>query len=71
MNVDINLTYDINSNTNIHARSITTDTGWKISLDRGLDIFQRFDSGIFSLESASQEARFCKAFEITYIKRDK
>lgn len=68
LNVDINFTYDIASKKHVHARSITTDTGWKISLDRGLDIFQRFDTGIFSIESASQEARFTKAFEITYIR---
>ncbi len=67
LNVDIDLTFEIASKKQHHARSITTDTGWKISLDRGLDIFQRFDSGLFSIESASQEARFTKAFEITYI----
>jgi hypothetical protein len=25
---------------NFHARSIVTDTGWKITLDRGLDLFR-------------------------------
>jgi ATP-dependent Lon protease len=67
LNVDINFTYEIASKKQYHARSITTDTGWKISLDRGLDIFQKFDTGVLSIESVSQEARFCKAFEITYI----
>ncbi len=71
LNADINFTFDVAPKTKIHARSITTDTGWKISLDRGLDIFQRFNTGIFAIETVSQEVRFCKAFEITYIKLDK
>ena len=54
----------------LHARSISTDTGWKISLDRGLDIFQRFETGLLNIQSASQEARRCKAFEITYIRKE-
>jgi ATP-dependent Lon protease len=51
----------------IHARSITTDHGWKISLDRGLDIFQRYDINLFNLLAAVQEERLTKAFEVTYI----
>jgi ATP-dependent Lon protease len=70
LNHDINFTYEFASKKHYHARSITTDTGWKISLDRGFDIFQRFDTGVLSIESVSQEARFCKAFEITYIRID-
>jgi ATP-dependent Lon protease len=54
----------------IHARHIITDTGWKISLDRGLDIFQRFDmSDGLSISNRLQEFRACKGFEITYIKQ--
>ena len=52
----------------IHARSITTDLGWKISLDRGLDIFQRYEISIFSLAASAQDERLTKSFEITYIK---
>jgi ATP-dependent Lon protease len=51
-----------------HARSITTDHGWKISLDRGLDIFQRYEISPFSLVASVQEERFTKAFEVTYIR---
>jgi ATP-dependent Lon protease len=51
-----------------HARSITTDHGWKISLDRGLDIFQRYEISPFSLASSVQEERQTKAFEVTYIR---
>jgi ATP-dependent Lon protease len=52
---------------NFHARSITTDTGWKITIDRGLDIFQRFETGPFSLEQAVQEARLTRGAEVTYL----
>ncbi|MBT4196264.1 MAG: BREX system Lon protease-like protein BrxL [Gammaproteobacteria bacterium] len=52
-----------------HARHIVTDTGWKISLDRGLDIFQQYNmNDAFQLSNRLQQHRACKAFEITYIK---
>jgi ATP-dependent Lon protease len=63
--------YEYKDNDDIHARSIVTDTGWKISLDRGLDIFQRYDGGALSLASHSQESRACKAFEVTYLRTEK
>ena len=37
----INLTYEFNEAK--HDRHIITDTGWKITIGRGLDIFQKFD----------------------------
>ncbi|WP_170385551.1 MULTISPECIES: BREX system Lon protease-like protein BrxL [unclassified Ruegeria] len=51
-----------------HARHIVTDTGWKISLDRGLDIYQHFGSSAFSLAGRFQEHRAVKQFEVTYLK---
>jgi len=52
-----------------HARHITTDTGWKISLDRGLDIYQRFEmNDAFNINNRLQETRSCKSFEVTYLK---
>ena len=52
-----------------HARHIVTDTGWKISLDRGLDIYQPYDmNDSFQLTNRMQKHRACKAFEVTYIK---
>ena len=53
---------------NFHARSITTDTGWKITIDRGLDIFQKFEGGVFSLQQALQEARLTRGAEVTYLR---
>jgi len=70
MKVDITFTYEFDDTRSLHARSITTDTGWKISLDRGLDIYQRFEGGLLSLASMDQRARFCKAFEVTYLRSD-
>lgn len=53
----------------LHARHIVSDTGWKISLDRGLDIFQKFEmNDAFSLANRVQSYRQVKAFEITYLK---
>jgi len=52
-----------------HARDIVTDTGWKIVLDRGLDIFQapiRKDG--FSLGDRLQEHRIIKGFYVTYVR---
>lgn len=53
----------------IHARSIVTDTGWKISLDRGLDIYQNCErKDVFQFTTRLQKYRPCKRFEITYLK---
>jgi ATP-dependent Lon protease len=62
-------TWEFDPTETIHARSIVTDTGWKIALDRGLDIFQHYQmNDAFDLANRMQEYRSCKAFDITYIK---
>lgn len=53
---------------NFHARNISTDAGWKITMDRGLDIFQKYETGPFSLEQAMQEARLTRGVEVTYLR---
>ena len=50
---------------NCHDRWIETDTGWKIILGRGLDIFQKPDDK-FTLGFLDQTKRKCKATTITY-----
>ena len=50
---------------NIHDRWIETDTGWRIILGRGLDIFQKPDDK-FTLGFMDQTKRKCKATTITY-----
>lgn len=61
-------TWDFDHSPNFHARSIVTDTGWKITIDRGLDFFQKYETGAFSLEQSMQEARLTRGAEITYLK---
>lgn len=53
----------------LHDRWIETDTGWKIILGRGLDIFQKPDDK-FTLGFLDQRKRKCKATQITYIKKN-
>lgn len=52
-----------------HARDIVTNTGWKIVLDRGLDIFQPpIKTEGFSLGDRLQDHRVIKGFYVTYVK---
>lgn len=64
----VSFSWEYDHSPGFHARHITTDTGWKILLDRGLDIFQRFEAGPFSLAQALQTERFTRAVEITYLR---
>lgn len=67
--VGIKFTWEYDST--IHARHIVTDHGWKILLDRGLDVFQPFDNkDAFSLAARLQSQRQCKKFEVTYLRAD-
>ncbi len=49
----------------LHDRWIETDTGWRIILGRGLDIFQKPDDK-FTLGFLDQTKRKCKATTIVY-----
>jgi len=60
--------WEFDHSTNFHARNIATDTGWKITMDRGLDIFQKYETGPFSLEQAMQDARLTRGVEVTYLR---
>lgn len=53
-----------------HDRWIRTDTGWRINLGRGLDIFQKAEGGWFDFGSSRQEFRQVRAFGVTYIRED-
>jgi len=67
----IHFTWEFDDSGSIHARHIVTDTGWKILLDRGLDIFQRYEmNDAFALANRLQEQRAVKAFEVTYLRID-
>jgi ATP-dependent Lon protease len=65
----IKFSWEFDGTNTIHARHIVSDTGWKISLDRGLDIYQKFEmNDAFSLANRLQGYRQVKAFEVTYLK---
>ena len=51
-----------------HDRWIRTDTGWRINLGRGLDIFQKSEGGWFDFGSSRQEFRQVRAFGVTYMR---
>ena len=67
----IKFSWEFAGTNTIHARHIVSDAGWKISLDRGLDIFQKYEmNDSFSLANRLQKFRQVKAFEITYLKAE-
>ena len=68
-NIGINFTWEFDTSGTIHARHIITNHGWKISLDRGLDVYQHYDmNDAFAFSNRLQQFRPCKAFEVTFIK---
>jgi ATP-dependent Lon protease len=69
LTVGIKFAYSFDNSGAQHARHIITDQDWKISLDRGLDIFQQYDmNDAFQLTNRMQKQRPCKAFEVSFIK---
>ena len=68
--VGVNFTWEFDGTGTIHARHIVTDQGWKISLDRGLDIFQHYEMNeAFAFANRLQQYRPCKAFEVTFLEQ--
>lgn len=51
----------------VHDRFIWADNGWKITLGRGLDIFEK-NEGRFNAADLDQTLRRCKACEVTYLR---
>lgn len=65
----VEFTWAFDNSETAHARDIVTDTGWKIVLDRGLDIFQApIKKDGFSLSDRLQEHRIIKGFYVTYLR---
>jgi ATP-dependent Lon protease len=60
--------FEYETDPGFHARSIVTDTGWKITLDRGLDFFQPYDMKALSFGALNQEERITRSCEITYLR---
>jgi ATP-dependent Lon protease len=66
--IGIRFTWEYVAHGAIHARHIVTDTGWKILLDRGLDIFQHYEmNDAFAFSNRLQQVRACKGFEVTFL----
>jgi ATP-dependent Lon protease len=65
----VDFTWAFDTSGTAHARDIVTDTGWKIVLDRGLDIFQPpLSRAGFNLGDRLQEHRMVKGFYLTYVR---
>jgi ATP-dependent Lon protease len=69
--VGIQFTWAYDTSGARHESDITTDTGWKIALGRGLDVFQRFElNDVFSFANRLQQQRQCKEFSVTFVRVD-
>ncbi len=62
--------FEVTFDPTIHDRSITTNTGWKIVLGRGLDFYQYVSGDAFDLASRIPALRQVKAFGVTYVRTD-
>jgi ATP-dependent Lon protease len=63
----LDFSYDLDTTHTIHARHLIINGEWDILLDRGLDIWQRFDANdAFSVEAGMPEMRRVKQFEVVY-----
>ena len=63
-------TWELDASPNFQVRRITTDHGWKITLDRGLDLFKWFEFSAFNAAAVMQEAQMRKGREINYIRTE-
>jgi ATP-dependent Lon protease len=61
----VTLTYEFSDT--IHRRAIELDNGWRIILDRGLDIYQKPESK-YELSELDQTKRKCRETQIVYMR---
>ncbi len=64
IDIGINLTFRMEHH---HDRFIAADNGWKITLGRGLDIFEKIE-GRFNVAGVDQTKRKCKSCEMTFLR---
>lgn len=62
------ITFDVKFDATIHDRSVIANTGWRINLGRGLDIFQYIPNDAFDLAAKLQQYRQVKAFGVSYMR---
>jgi ATP-dependent Lon protease len=67
----VGIKFNVEWDETIHDRSIKSDTGWKILLGRGLDIFQKGSGSQYDIGARRQEFRQVVAFGVTYINESK
>lgn len=65
-----NIRFKYSFKNNLHDRWIETDTGWKIYLTRGFDIFHKREDQ-FGLGFIDQTKRRCKQHSVTYVRQKK
>jgi len=65
---DHGITFTYEFSDTIHRRGIELDNGWRIIIDRGLDIFQKPDSK-YELSELDQTKRKCRETEIVFMKQ--
>lgn len=64
----IHFSFEFDTSDYFHDRRIEANSGWKIALSRGMDIFQGFDyRDRFGLANHLQEFRQSKGADITYV----
>ena len=69
LDVGINLTWQFVPSTDIMQSFIQTNTGWKIQITQGLDVYQPIQSyDKFSLTTRLPQYRPCRVFEMNIVK---
>lgn len=63
------ITFTFEFDSTIHRRGIEMDNGWKIVIDRGLDIYQKPESR-YELSEVDQTKRKCRETEVVYIRNN-
>jgi ATP-dependent Lon protease len=63
----ITFTYEFSDT--IHRRGIELDNGWRIIIDRGLDMFQKPESR-YELSEVDQAKKKCRETEMVYMRED-
>jgi ATP-dependent Lon protease len=66
---DHGINFNFKFNNNIHKRGLELDNGWKVSIDRGLDIYQKPDSS-YELSEIDQTKKKCRDTEVIFLRFD-
>ena len=63
----IEFSFQFDESRTLHDREVSTDSGWKIVLGRGLGIYQHISNDAFGKANSIQSLRKVKKFGISYI----